>query len=162
MSTFITGCIILFITICCHVALHRLLVLMGRRTFSTAAIYAVGLVIYALLLTVWAMPLALSALMVYGLITVLFLLFFASYFYEGNSPTAQIISIIRQQGRMSKDAILRQFQNDSVIFPRLSRLVSGGFVIEKNRRFIATSKGRAVARLLNAYRKVLRWDKGGG
>jgi hypothetical protein len=90
-----------------------------------------------------------------------------SYFHLFNmSETARRIRLVREidrHGGLTEEEILRAYSEDEVVDTRLARMAAMGHMIERGGRYFAGSKTLLfAARVLDAWRDVLGYDRGKG
>lgn len=134
-----------------HVCLHRALARWGIVTVKTIAIYSLG----------FFLPLPLTGIMLYGLLVGGYLLFFLSYYWEGQSPSAKILAVVKAHGAREYHQILARFSNKELFDTRLKVLEQSGYIRKRQGVYVVQCKGALLVKLFTGYRTLLRWDKGG-
>ncbi len=145
--------------VCVHIVIHRVLARWGIVTLKTIIVYGLGLVV--LVPIARPLPLPLTAITLYSALVAAYLLFFLSVYFEGESPSAKLLAILKANKPLAYRQILAQFTNSELFATRLRRLVDGGFLSYRARAFRATQKGLLLARAFEFYRSILGWDEGG-
>ena len=163
---------VFILTVFFHILIHRYLASRNVITFRTVLVFPLGSLIamYIVLIfhaqfvgttnSIWFSYAPVSTIIVNVLATLLYIMLFASFFLEGESPSGKILFMIRR-GPLRPSRILQKFTDTSIIGRRLELLVTSGLV-EKNHSFYRlTPKGKLLIKFLTVYRNILRWDFGG-
>ncbi len=170
MRDIFTSIFIFISTVVVHVYLHRLLKRHSINTLKTIFIFPIGVIGTVLIVftqdhlpsgSLWTLPLPLTSLALYGLMATLHVMLFASYFFNAESPSAKLLFMVRRKGALARHRIFSSFSNESLILKRLEGLVVSGYARKKGAAWTITPKGARAASLIEWYRSLLRWDKGG-
>ena len=104
---------------------------------------------------VWFMPLALSGIAVYALLSIAYLIFFLSPFMGEESPTSKIFILLMKKHRISRKDILDHFNDKDLIDIRISRLEQTGWVERKGTHYFSSPAGAIIATFILFYRRLL-------
>jgi len=158
-----------------HVFLHRLLTKLGIRTFKSVSIYGMGLIFLIFLFsfnipaslfpdkpgTLMNLPIPITAIVLYSLLSILNIMFFTSPYMNNTSPSYKIFLQIRQSRGLSKQEIVRSFSDQELIGKRLNNLVLDGYLQKNKKRFKILPKGKKIISIIDFYRSWLKWESSG-
>lgn len=171
-----SGLIIFIFCTVIHIWLHRLLQKNKIKTLKTCFIFVLGgLINIGFMFSItgnqnalsnetlnwWTLPLPLTSVFIYFLLSISYVLTFIYPNSKQISPTYKIILLLQKKKSLSEKEILSCFSDKELIFGRLRFLVSHGFVKELEQNFVALPKGKKFDRIINFYRRLMSWDKGG-
>lgn len=81
---------------------------------------------------------------------------------QADSPTMTILlEIEAAEGGVTRDELRHRLTDEMLVLPRLSDLVRGRLVVLRAGRYVAATRGRAVARLYILFRALMRMERGG-
>lgn len=151
------------LTVFCHIILHRWLQKYGYKTFKTIVIFFIGFFINAwiLLSPFYVFTFSFSAIVLYGLLSLVYILLFTSPYLEDLSPSFSIILLLNRYHMLRSNEIMNNFSDKIVIVKRLEALVHSGKIRKNNSRYIITTSGRRIIGFIDLYRRILGWEFGG-
>ncbi len=141
------------------VAAHVILYRRSRSAVAAVICYPAGLVLLVFFVRETSYPL--TAIFLYGLLVVGYLLYFVSYTNDAQSPSAKVMDIVRADGPISPRAVASRFTNTELIGMRIVRLVRSGWIEQSGGRLRVTGRGALIAGLFAWYRRLLGWGDGG-
>ena len=107
----------------------------------------------------FGVPLVLTSAVIYTLLCLCYVIVYSGV--EVESPSAKIMLLIYQRGKMSYAELREIFTNERLVLPRLGDLVSGGSVAFDGVHYRLGPRGAMVARVFEVYRRLLRQGLGG-
>jgi hypothetical protein len=167
---------IFFIFASSHIFLHKFLVARGAVTFHSIWIHGFGFlvsgaVIYTLLISKYGqqerfsdwitLSLPLTSLVMYLLAAVIQAIFFTGPYLSDEAPSAKILTTLSVNKRMSEREIQNMFSNRVLVLKRIDDLYKGQMIVRKKGKLLMTDKGNNTATVLETYRNILGWGKGG-
>ena len=110
-------------------------------------------------LTLWTLPLSLTAVILY----IALLPFYQVFYYSTiiDSPSRRIISLLRQRGPLPYAVLRNEITNERFIMTRLNPLVKHGFVAFDGRVYRLMPRALLTCRILIIYQKILGRGVGG-
>lgn len=154
-----------------HIFLFRFLAQRGVKTLRTVGVYLFGFIISLFIFgffqtlanpkTIFWWPLPLTSIVLYSQLSFLYLIFFTSPYLGDESPAAKIIFLVKKNGRLSYEKIKREFSDEELVIKRLDDLVKSGLIIRQKDNYYSAKSGQRLARIINFYRRLLHWGKGG-
>jgi hypothetical protein len=108
---------------------------------------------------IWQLPLFVTAMLIYILLVPTYIIFYVST--QLNSPSKEILLLIKKQGSMSREQLAAQMTDDKFIRPRLVDLKQTDYVTYKDSKYRLNPSGIKVARFLNFYQWLLGRELGG-
>lgn len=162
-------------TTICHIFLHRLLAKLGIRTFKSVSVYGLGLIFIISLSsfniikhlfynktgTLQSLPIPITGIVLYSLLSILNIMFFTSPYMGNISPSYKILLLIKNSRGLSKKAILKSFSDQELIGKRLNNLVLDGFLQRNKKLFKILPKGQKLVSVIDYYRSWLKWKSSG-
>ena len=171
MMSLLFAIAIFLLSILLHIGIHRFLMYLGIRTVYTVMVFLFGLFFLGILIykypfiedqsSFWTMRFPIASCSLYALFVCVYLLFFLSFFYDAESPSAQLLAILRRSGPLPYKKILSYFTNKSLFTSRLEHLKKNGLLYIHNDRYVLSINGKILAMFFQRYRSFLRWDLGG-
>ena len=104
-------------------------------------------------------PMPLTSTVMYGLMSVLYLMFYANT--QLTSPSQKIILLLKEEGPQTYQNILKNFSDREFIVSRLEELKQIGYLNSQKMVFQLNPQGEKVARMLNWYQKIVGRPWGG-
>lgn len=144
-----------------HVILHRIFSSLGIRTAKTITIYILSLAFLIMVIFRFNMPLPLTSIAIYSVMTLVYLLFFLSFYLDAESPSAKLVSLLQKEHKLRYTEILKRFSREELFRRRLDLLRHSGYISVRNHIYRIEPKGMLLVQIFSIYRKVLRWDMGG-
>lgn len=157
-------CIVFIFAVISHSILHRLLKYIGKKSWSITSVYVVGLCILVgifFFVPEFILPflnndleLPLTCLLLYILVCILFLDFYATPFLGYESPTTAILRHLTTHAYTENEL-------SSLLIPvikkseRLESLCRLGIIANTHKRYVLTTKGRIVYACIYAYRVIV-------
>lgn len=138
-----------------HVILHRLC----RCPVVGLTPYPAGLVFLVTVVAGSGYPM--TAVFLYCLLVLGYLLYFLSHISDGQSPSAKMLEIVRSHGPLSEAGVVSRFTNEELIGMRIRRLIGSGWITKKGSTLAPTRRGALIAWLVARYRGLLGWGEGG-
>lgn len=167
MSYILISVSIYIVSVIVHVLIHRILRQRGIRTFKTVLVFLIGFIVNTAILFYLAgapgcgLKLPLTAGVLFALLSSLYVIFYTSPYLGDESPATKVIAILGVKKKMNSLQIMGEFSDSQLIIKRLNDLKRDGLVEMKNNRYCCTDKGMKLVDLIDMYRKLLRWDRGG-
>ena len=160
------------LTLTAHVIIYRLFkkidadILIAFLTFAVGFILAGSLVYFIFRQyqinnagdNLWLRPLPLTAVVVYLLLSVAYLIFFLAPYLGEDSPTSTILIMLKKNNRRTFGQIRTKFTNQKLIGLRLVKFIDGGYVRKHHNKYFILPKGKLVATIINFYRQILGWN----
>ncbi len=152
-----------FLSVVVHILICR-----GRKTaeLQVKLFCAIALgflllcwVVFRAAWNVWRFSLPISSTVIYLLLIPVYLSFYVNTKF--NSPSKMVMVLLRANGTMDYEELLRHFTNEEFVVSRLDDLVKSGCVEEKDGRYRLMTQGRWTAKILEVYQKVLGREMGG-
>src|SRR3989344_236926 len=158
---------IFFLTVLVHIVLANFFsnyLLKIKNTFLT---YLFGFLVELFLIDhlfssttydgrdVWFIPLVMSGIALYVLLSISYLVFFLSPFMGEESPTSKIFILLMRKHRISRKDILHHFNDKDLIDIRISRLEKTGWVERKGTHYFTSPAGAIIATFILFYRRLL-------
>lgn len=154
--------ILLFICVTgVHIVVYRVLVACGVKTIKTVAIYGFGLIVLSWLLLTKHSPFPLTAITVYVLVSMLYIMLFTSPLFGQIGPSVKVFLLAKKYPGITKTEILKHFTDKELIDERVQLFISLGLLTKKNNVFTATARGQSIARIVALYRNIFHWRSGG-
>lgn len=153
MSYILISVSIYIVSVIVHVLIHRILRLMGIRTFKTTTVFIIGFLVNS--------AVAINGSFLFALLSILHIIFYTSPFLGDESPVTKIVELLRVNKRMSFQRIAGAFSDTTLVVKRLKDLERSGLIEIKNNRYFVTNRGKKLFNLIDVYRKFLHWDRGG-
>lgn len=171
MIYFILSILFFLLTICAHIFLHRILVKRNIVSYRSIYIFGFGFLFTILFLfyisvsvspnSFWSLQYPLSSSFVYALLAFLYYIYFGNAYLGEDSPSSRIFYHL-QTGPKSYEQILSYFSDDSLVGKRVVNLLDAGLVSQsRDSRYTVTSKGIFLMTIIEVYRNLLHWNKGG-
>lgn len=165
---------IFFVFTLFHIILHRILVKKGILTMKTALIFIPGLladtyIIYQLngifgnltdylsVSTMWLIPIPLSAILFYILLTAILVIFYTHPAMNYVSPSTVILRILEKK-KMTHKELMSHFSDKMLISDRLKNLQESGLINLRSDRLRASPHGAQIALFREYYRKIFGWS----
>ena len=103
---------------------------------------------------------ALAAILTYGALLTLYLPF---YYSIVASLSLQTIILLSDQtnGQLPIENLRHKFSSYELVAQRLATMANNGFVLERDRRYSLTAKGRRIARIFLFFKNFWRLGAGG-
>lgn len=106
-------------------------------------------------------PLPFSSLTFYILLSVTYLIYLSSIILADKSPSNTIIEMIINGGKISRKRLINKFAKSNFIEKRLAEMVKTELILENDSTYTVTVRGKTIARLIETYRQIYKWDEGG-
>ena len=100
------------------------------------------------------MPLIFTSFVLYGLLCLTYLVQCTAV--QAQSPSMKVFSLLCRETGMTFDQLKPHFSDQEFVLSRLNDLVRTGYVEQHNEAFSLTSKGFQVARVFDAYQRLIR------
>ncbi len=101
-----------------------------------------------------SMPLVFTSFVLYGLLCLAYLVQCTAI--QVQSPSMKVVSLLRGGPGMTRDQLRRHFSDEEFVLSRLRDLVRTGYVNHDSEFFSLTPKGFQVARVFDAYQRLIR------
>lgn len=159
-----------------HMVIHRVVVLLGKKSFKTIAIFVVGLIAHVYIVvflapniatfmltnySLWTYPLVMTSTMLYGLLALAYVIYIASPYLGDEGPTNKVLRILRTGSGLTAHEIEQAFTNEELFIKRVGDLQAAGWIKTARKRHRLSSRGRVLASSMSWYRKILKYHKGG-
>lgn len=171
MIYFFLSIIFFLSTVCAHIFLHRVLV--SRHIVSYRSIYIFGFGFVTVLciffylsvtftsFSFWTTPYPLSASLIYAFLAFLYYIYFGNAYLGEDSPSSRIFFHL-EKGPKTYEQILSYFSDESLVMQRITNLVDAGLVYRMpGQVYTISMKGKILMTVIEGYRALLSWNKGG-
>lgn len=163
---FIVASVILFIlTVLVHIFFHRWLMGRGGVTIKIFSVFLFGFILNAFSILFlfhtrkWGViPLPVTSVFLYGLLSLSYIIFFASPFLGDESPSSKILLLVKKNGRMSLEKIKDNFSDEKLILKRLKDMMKAGLIEEKGgsqKKYRILPKGQKIVMFITFYRRLM-------
>jgi len=168
---------LLFFCFTCVVQLmiHRILMIIGKRTFATVHVLTVGCMINATVIyflyrslspisqngSLWFYPIPVSASVLYILLYFAYIIYSVSPYLGQEGPTSRILMLFRKHQKLTEQQLIAAFTDKEIIFDRIDDLVRSKCVTKRGTYILLSPVGSIIARGILKYRTVLGIQRGG-
>lgn len=156
-----------------HIFSHKILAIVGKATFKSILVMPISIIVFSFITIYrlpqmldngkswWTVPIPVNAIILYGIFTAIYLIYFTNAYYGESSPTGKIYEILKEKGKATFKQIVDEFSDEDLIGKRLDNLVTGGLIRKKGKIYYLTLKSQKVMKAFDVYRRLLGWDRGG-
>ena len=109
--------------------------------------------------SLWMIDLSLTATLSYILLIPTYLIFYVNTRLV--SPSQKVLMLIKDRGGLSYTELLRHFDDEELIAPRLADLVTSGCVCRQAENYWLSPHGVRIGKFLDVYQKILGRGMGG-
>lgn len=164
--------IILFIlTVIIHIFTHRILVKVGVVTFKTVGVFLIGFLINFITIIfyynknksnmrgeLWLMPIPFTAVVLYGLLLLVYFALFTGPCWGEESPSSKIFLMVKKKKGMNIAEIKNNFRNEDLVMRRIDDLIGVNWLEKQKGKYKVTSRGKLILKFIIFYRKILGWE----
>lgn len=160
------GCSVLFAL--SHVVAFRMR-LVGHRFSTLIMLTLPWALVYALATRtlegrphstdVWHAPLSVTGLVLFELLALCYVVGVNGLDYT--SPSMMIINAVAAAGELDDEQLRTRLTNEALIVARMDDLLAGQYIAFDGRQYSLLPRGRQVARIIGAYRALMRRGFGG-
>lgn len=174
MSDLASAIILFSLAAILHALSFRVLLRLGIRSFMPAFTFVVGFMIQAYCVfslhphilppkycSTWGTAMPFSSLLLYFFLSWFYIMLTLGAYLGTLSPSTKIMELLKRNGSMTKEEIIRCFSDRDLVRNRLSELVRDRAVAVSDGRFLATPRGRRLVDWIAFYRHILNWKAGG-
>lgn len=164
MYTIFVTIIVFAVAVIIHILLFRYLLSRGHRSFIPALVF-VG--IFMSMIIIIGKPTQIgmfveykiTALTVFVLLTMSYMVMTASLILGDESPSSKIILEVEKKPGISESKLITLFSDKKLVDKRLEDMLSSGMITQRGRSFMILPKGQILVFYVTLYHKLLGWKE---